>query len=235
MVEYYLSTPEVAEELDINLSTLNSRISAGDFQSPDAVLGGRAKGWSRSTIDALKKGTFTYQVDTDAILGIIVQIRSCAEWIRAYGRGSENQDPGISGVIPDELYAFLGRLESAVRGAMLAEIRVGNLYVGAPAQENDFQVDANASLDRYFDADRVYIGGAIDPETSNEERAQMLRQTGHRLDDESRALRKALKGHGANTFHDTLADLTARVHAYVDALAPDQRPRVPQIPLVGKG
>lgn len=234
MTEYYLSTPEVAEELGINLSTLNSRIKSGDFPDADGLTGGRTQGWLQSTVDALKDDApGGFKMDFDAVLAIIVQLRWLAEQVRFYGQGDTEDGNGISGNIPDELYMILGRLESTVRRFMCAEVRVNARFaeVSLDPETSQHSIDALAlrhqkRLEDFAATDVVptYTNGAGGRETDSV-RAGALRQIAHRIADEQRALRRAFIGLSAAAFYNKLSDVTAKIHAYADSLAPDDELR----------
>lgn len=127
----YLSTSEVADELGINLNTLNSRIQAGEFVDPDAKTGPRTQGWLPSTIQR-EKASEEYDgvlvVDATACAEILNQLRIAAEQIRTYGSRHDG-DLGISATVPGELYAVAADLESVIRGLMSTELYNGARFI----------------------------------------------------------------------------------------------------------
>lgn len=127
----YLSTSEVADELGINLNTLNSRIQAGEFVDPDAKTGPRTQGWLPSTIQR-EKASQEYDgvlvVDATACAEILNQLRIAAEQVRTYGSRHDG-DLGISATVPGELYAVAADLESVIRGLMSTELYNGAKFI----------------------------------------------------------------------------------------------------------
>lgn len=233
MPDYYLTTPEVAEQLGWSLSTLNSRIKAGEFAQEDINLGGRYLGWSQAKVDAYKdddtSGATKFSIDFAAVLAIIVELRRQAEVVRFYGEGAHEKSTGISVTIPNELYAVLGGLESTVRGNMVLSVSVGARFA---TQRDDEQAGQRsiaaqmakheAQLAEYWMADRIPTvtngWGRREPDVI---RAGLLRTAAHRIADEQRALRKAFVGRTAHMYYNKLSDITAKIHAYADSLAPD--------------
>lgn len=233
MPDFYLTTPEVADQLGWSLSTLNSRIRNGEFAQEDVVLGGRYLGWRQSTVDAYRDEEDTagkFGIDFPAVLGIIVQLRRLAETVRFYGRGMDAKDTGISITIPDEMYMVLGRLESSVRGNMVLDVSVTARFA-EPFDEGQRAVrrrmsELDAHLIEFWLSDRVPTvtngWGRKEPDVV---RAGLLRQAAHQIADEQRALRKAFVGRTAHMYYNRLSEITAKIHAYADGLAPDSELR----------
>ncbi|MFT9493268.1 helix-turn-helix transcriptional regulator [Mycobacteroides abscessus subsp. abscessus] len=236
MPDFYLTTPEVADQLGWSLSTLNSRIRNGEFAQEDVVLGGRYLGWRQSTVDAYRDEEDTagkFGIDFPAVLGIIVQLRRLAETVRFYGRGMDAKDTGISITIPDEMYMVLGRLESSVRGNMVLDVSVTARFAEpfdeggeGPRAVRQRMSELDAHLIEFWLSDRVPTvtngWGRKEPDVV---RAGLLRQAAHQIADEQRALRKAFVGRTAHMYYNRLSEITAKIHAYADGLAPDSELR----------
>lgn len=232
MPDYYLTTPEVADQLGWSLSTLNSRIKGGEFAQEDVVLGGRYLGWRQSTVDAYKDSedsTGKFSIDFSAVLAIIVELRCQAETVRFYGRGIDEKDTGISITIPDEMYMVLGRLESTVRGTMVLDVSVNARFAAGSSDHTEAEQSMRRWMDEhkaefveFWQADRIFTvtngWGRKEPDVV---RAGLLRAAAHRIADEQRALRKAFVGRTAHMYYNRLGEITAKIHAYADGLAPD--------------
>lgn len=86
-MEHFLSTGQAAEYLEITVDTLNSRIRAGNFPKPDALIGNRYQGWRQTTIERVRQlqrnQVRHLDIDTTQLVKSINTIRQVAEQTRA--------------------------------------------------------------------------------------------------------------------------------------------------------
>ncbi|SHU85782.1 Uncharacterised protein [Mycobacteroides abscessus subsp. abscessus] len=140
MAEHYLSTSEVAAALGINLNTLNSRMRAGEFIAPDAVLGGRYQGWLPATVAEYRdRGQSQPLPDLQAALDILARIRAVAEAVRILEAQSAD-----GRVIASDLYALSGRLESHIRDLLLGRSEEFHVHSIGPITINTIEVEHRA-------------------------------------------------------------------------------------------
>jgi predicted DNA-binding transcriptional regulator AlpA len=88
-VERFLSVTDIADLLQVSVNTLNGRIRAGTFPTPDAMIGSRYQGWKASTIDSLLPPNAHQAPDAEPYefaLGATA-LRRIAEEMSAYSYG----------------------------------------------------------------------------------------------------------------------------------------------------
>ena len=77
-MQEYQSSTQVADELGISRDALNSEIRAGRFIAPDAVVGGRFQGWSRETVEQIRRdreGGNVIRCDVAGVRYLIAEVR----------------------------------------------------------------------------------------------------------------------------------------------------------------
>lgn len=211
-MQHFLSTTEVAAELGINLSTLNSRIRAGDFAEPDGLTGGRIQGWLRSTIDewANRNPTRTI-IDSDAVAAIITELRRAAETIRTYGaRRTGTSNPDIIWTIPAELYTLTGRLESEIRGYLLVEMYNAAKHDVDGFHDPDIMEFTTAAVPIH----RVF------PVPDEDIRYNLLNRARVLIDLQIEALKKTFVTRTRNLYVDKLTAIVGQLQDYLDTIAP---------------
>lgn len=84
----FLTTTQIAADLNVTVNELQAQIRRGEFVAADAVTG-RVQGWRPATIEAWKqtaKNTPPTSLNTDELLECAAQLSSIAETVRTYGQ-----------------------------------------------------------------------------------------------------------------------------------------------------
>lgn len=84
----FLTTTQIAADLNITVNELQAQIRRGEFVAADAVTG-RVQGWLPTTIEAWKqtaKNTPLTSLNTDELLACAAQLSAIAETVRTYGQ-----------------------------------------------------------------------------------------------------------------------------------------------------
>lgn len=131
---HFLSTGQAAEYLEITVDTLNSRIRAGNFPKPDALIGNRYQGWRQTTIERVRQlqrnQVRHLDIDTTQLVKSINTIRQVAEQTRAAAILATKHLATTGGIDPAaELLLTAARLENLLR-ATLCENRLGAALSG---------------------------------------------------------------------------------------------------------
>lgn len=206
---HFLSTGQAADYLDISVDTLNSRIRAGDFPPPDAIIGDRYQGWTRTTIDRwYAKDSQTLYCSPTQVTEVINRIRHIAEDIR--GHGHLKGSPGIAAQVPRELYALTGLIESELRRIVTWDHACAKLFDESEAAEADitridFDLTPAPSL-------------AVHPNLNLALGEPTLRRAASEIEALAHELRKNLISRPARTFDDTLIEQAAIVRRYADEI-----------------
>ncbi|WP_293003771.1 hypothetical protein [Mycobacterium sp.] len=125
-MDSFLSLDQVASHLDVSAETLTGRIQAGDFPPPDVTID-LCPGWARATVDRWHTPDgCQLSCDSTKVSDIITRIRRTAEDIRAHG--SIPGSPGISNVVPRELYSLTSLIESELRRLVTTDHWAAKLF-----------------------------------------------------------------------------------------------------------
>ncbi len=154
-MQEYLSSTQVADELGISRDALNSEIRAGRFFAPDAVVGGRFQGWSRETVEQIRRdreGGNVIRCDVAGVRYLIAEVREAAEMVRAYGFSPENPVSDVYVQIPRNLLILVARMESEMRRLIVLDHTYARIITGSDDPRHheetpiEFEVDPVNSL-----------------------------------------------------------------------------------------
>lgn len=208
-MESYLDSTQVADHLGITVDALAARIQAGEFPRPDVIVGELHEGWARGTLDRWQAPT-RHEIccKSGDVARIITGIRVAAEDIRGYG--SRPGSPGISVVVPRELYALTSLIESELRRLVTIDhwmaTSFGEEISEADVGRIDFDLPPAASL-------------AIHPNLNLALGESNLRRAANELEALAGQLRSALISGPSRGFSDTLLAQADIVRAYAKSSA----------------
>lgn len=207
-MDSFLSLDQVASYLDVSAETLTGRIQAGDFPPPDATID-VYPGWSRTTVDRWCTPV-GHQLFCDAtkVARIITRIHAAAEDIRAHG--SIPGSPGISNVVPRELYSLASLIESELRRLVTTDHWAAKLFGDEIGEADVERID--------FDLPPV-PGLAVHPNLNLALGVPNLRRAAQELQALAGELAAALITGPARNFSDVLRTQADIVLTYADHCA----------------
>ncbi|WP_142304887.1 helix-turn-helix transcriptional regulator [Mycobacterium avium] len=211
-MEHFLSTGQAAEYLEITIDTLNSRIRAGNFPKPDALVGNRYQGWRQTTIERVKQldrnQVRHFHIDTAQLVKSINTIRQVAEQTRAAMLSTKHV--AAAGRIDPvaELLVTAARLENLLR-AILAGERLGEDRVWqrksrpTPNHVSHLQIEP---LD------------IVDPFTDVETAITALAECAGLLEEVARDLAVAVAGNPGERASSAVLATAANIRAYCNSI-----------------
>ncbi|AOS94823.1 hypothetical protein AN480_27435 (plasmid) [Mycobacterium intracellulare subsp. chimaera] len=211
-MEHFLSTGQAAEYLEITVDTLNSRIRAGNFPKPDALIGNRYQGWRQTTIERVRQlqrnQVRHLDIDTTQLVKSINTIRQVAEQTRAAAILATKHLATTGGIDPAaELLLTAARLENLLR-ATLCENRLGAALSGcklgqSPKHVSQLQIEP---LD------------IVDPFTDVEAASATLAECAGILEQVSRDLAVAVAGNPGERASSAVLATAANIRAYCNSI-----------------
>lgn len=224
-MEHFLSTGQAAEYLEITVDTLNSRIRAGNFPEPDALIGNRYQGWRQTTIERVRQLQRNqirhFRIDTAQLVKSINTIRQVAEQTRAAILATKHLAT-TGGIDPAaELLLTAARLENLLRAILcedrLAAERASGRKLGrSPNHVSQLQIEP---LD------------LVDPFADVEAASATLAGCARILEQVSRDLAVAVAGNPGERASSAVLATAANIRAYCNSLqggSHDQDAHVPQ-------
>ncbi|OHU47133.1 hypothetical protein BKG82_26100 [Mycobacteroides chelonae] len=192
----YLTTTEVADDLDITVDALQAQIRSGQFVQPDAITG-RIQGWLASTIQAWKSYDGHHHIirfDSAKSFEHVAELRNISALVHAYGQadiGAPYDSPAWRAdkrtrtaaiAVSDEIALTATKIESFAR-AVLANERMRAHQIDQIGLDEDDQTSSSPALQEIPLAApnptplKVYLG-AINPL----DKAQHLRNAADTLE-----------------------------------------------------